>query len=165
VLWYCMYHSGIHATVAGVVFALMVPSSLLSRLELKLHAPVYFIIMPVFALANTAIGLPDGGLSIMRNSLSWGIVAGLCLGKPIGICAACYFLVRKKIAGLPSGVNWNELIGAGLLCGIGFTMSIFISSLAFADRAQQDIAKISVLIASFIAMVAGYVWLRVAARE
>ncbi len=159
-LWYCMFHSGIHATVAGVVFALMVPTSSLTKFELWFHKPVYFIIMPVFALANTAIGFPANSLHELNHSLSWGILAGLCLGKPMGICAACYFLVKKKMAELPRGVNWHKMIGAGLLAGIGFTMSIFISTLAFNDPSQQDIAKIAVLAASFIAMIAGYFWLK-----
>ena len=159
-LWYCMYHSGIHATVAGVVFALMVPVSYLNKFELKFHTPVYFIIMPAFALANTAIALPGSSFHALNTPLSWGIIAGLCLGKPLGICAACYFLVKKKIADLPRGVNWHKMIGAGLLAGIGFSMSIFISTLAFTDPAQQDIAKISVLLASLLAMLGGFLWLK-----
>jgi NhaA family Na+:H+ antiporter len=159
-LWYCMFHSGIHATVAGVVFAFMVPTASLTKFELWFHKPVYFIIMPVFALANTAIGFPENSLHTLNHPLSWGILFGLCLGKPLGICAACYFLVQKKLAELPRGVNWHKMIGAGLLAGIGFTMSIFISILAFKDPLQQDIAKISVLLASFIAMLAGYFWLK-----
>ncbi len=160
VLWYCMFHSGIHATVAGVVFAFLVPTDLLSKFELNFHKPVYFIIMPVFALANTAIAFPSNSLQELNHPLSWGILAGLCLGKPLGICSACYFLVKKKMADLPRGVNWHKMIGAGLLAGIGFTMSIFISTLAFSDPAQLDIAKISVLLASFISMVVGFVWLK-----
>jgi len=159
-LWYCMFHSGIHATVAGVVFALMVPTPLLTKFELRFHKPVYFIIMPLFALANTATALPQNSMQELNHPVSWGILAGLCLGKPLGICAACYFLVRKKIADLPRGVNWHKMIGAGLLAGIGFTMSIFISTLAFADPSQQDIAKISVLLASFISMTVGFFWLK-----
>lgn len=159
-LWYCMFHSGIHATVAGVVFAFLVPTGLLSKFELNFHKPVYFIIMPVFALANTAIAFPSNSLQELNHPLSWGILAGLCLGKPLGICTACYFLVKKKMADLPRGVNWHKMIGAGLLAGIGFTMSIFISTLAFSDPSQLDIAKISVLLASFISMVVGFVWLK-----
>jgi NhaA family Na+:H+ antiporter len=160
ILWYCMFHSGIHATVAGVAFALMVPSSLLTKFELRFHKPVYFIIMPLFALANTAIIFPANGLQELNTPISWGILFGLCIGKPLGICAACYFLVNKKLAELPRGVNWHKMIGAGLLAGIGFTMSIFISTLAFTDNIQQDIAKISVLLASFISMSAGFFWLK-----
>jgi NhaA family Na+:H+ antiporter len=159
-LWYCMFHSGIHATVAGVVFALLVPLDLLAKFELRFHKPVYFIIMPLFALANTAIGLPENSLHELNSTISWGILFGLCIGKPLGIFAACYLLVKKKLAELPRGVNWYKMIGAGLLCGIGFTMSIFISTLAFTDPSQQDIAKISVLIASFIAMLVGFLWLK-----
>jgi NhaA family Na+:H+ antiporter len=160
VLWYCMFHSGIHATVAGVVFAFLVPTDQLTRFELRFHKPVYFIIMPIFALANTAIALPANSIQELNHPLSWGVLAGLCLGKPLGIVAACYFLVKKKWADLPRGVNWHKMIGAGLLAGIGFTMSIFISTLAFADPSKQDIAKISVLLASFIAMIVGFLWLK-----
>jgi NhaA family Na+:H+ antiporter len=159
-LWYCMFNSGIHATVAGVIFAFMVPMKELERLELKFHAPVYFLVMPLFALANTAINLPDNGLQSLTSSLSWGIITGLCIGKPLGICAACYFLVQKKWAVLPSGTNWPKMIGGSLLAGIGFTMSIFISTLAFDNPTMQDVAKISVLLASLLAMTGGYYWLK-----
>ena len=159
-LWYCMFNSGIHATVAGVVFAFLIPTELLKRFELKMHIPVYFIIIPLFALANTAIVLPANALQTLNSSLSWGIIAGLCMGKPLGICLAVYVLVNRKWADLPSGVDWHKIIGAGMLAGIGFTMSIFISTLAFNEAATQDIAKISVLIASVIAMIAGYALLR-----
>ena len=155
-----MFNSGIHATVAGVAFAMMVPTSLLTKFELKFHHPVYFIVMPLFALANTAILLPANSLQALNTTVSWGIILGLVIGKPLGICAACYFLVKKKLADLPRGVNWYKMIGAGLLAGIGFTMSIFISTLAFNNPAQQDIGKISVLLASFLAMLLGYFWLK-----
>ncbi len=160
VLWYCMFNSGIHATVAGVIFAFMVPVSKLEDFELTFHTPVYFIVMPIFALANTAIGLPENSLQSLNSSLSWGIIIGLCIGKPLGITTACYLLVSRKLAELPSGTNWYKMIGGGLLAGIGFTMSIFISTLAFVSPAEQDIAKISVLLASLIAMLSGYLWLK-----
>lgn len=160
VLWYCMFNSGIHATVAGVIFAFMVPVPKLEELELKFHTPVYFIVMPIFALANTAIGIPENSLQALNSTLSWGIIIGLCIGKPLGITTACYLLVSRKLAELPSGTNWYKMIGGGLLAGIGFTMSIFISTLAFTDTKDQDIAKISVLLASLIAMLSGYVWLK-----
>ncbi len=160
VLWYCMFNSGIHATVAGVIFAFMVPVPKLEELELKFHTPVYFIVMPIFALANTAIGIPENSLQALNSSLSWGIIIGLCIGKPLGITTACYLLVSRKLATLPSGTSWYKMIGGGLLAGIGFTMSIFISTLAFTNPADQDIAKISVLLASLIAMLSGYLWLK-----
>lgn len=165
VLWYMMFNSGIHATVAGVIFAFMVPVPKLEELELKFHTPVYFIVMPIFALANTAIGIPNDSLTALNSSLSWGIIIGLCLGKPIGITAACYFLVSRNWADLPSGTNWYKMIGGGLLAGIGFTMSIFIATLAFTEAKDQDIAKISVLLASLIAMISGFVWLKLGKIE
>jgi NhaA family Na+:H+ antiporter len=131
VLWYCMFNSGIHATVAGVVLAFLIPVNQLSKFELKIHAPVYFLIMPLFALANTAITFPANIAEALNGNLSWGIIAGLLLGKPIGICLASYFMVHKNYAQLPTKTNWNQMIGASILCGIGFTMSIFIATLSF----------------------------------
>jgi NhaA family Na+:H+ antiporter len=159
-LWYCMFNSGIHATVAGVIFAFLVPTDLLKKFENKIHIPVYFIIIPIFALANTAIPLPSGSLAALNTKLSWGIIIGLCLGKPLGISAFCYYLLKRKWAELPEGVNFYKLIGAGLLAGIGFTMSIFISILAFDDVATQNAAKVSVLVASISAIIIGYLWFR-----
>jgi NhaA family Na+:H+ antiporter len=159
-LWYCMFNSGIHATVAGVLFAFLIPVKQLSSFEMKLHAPVYFLIMPLFALANTAIVFPPNIAEALNGSLSWGIIAGLLLGKPLGICLASYFMVRKNYAQLPSKTNWMQMIGASILCGIGFTMSIFIATLAFSSVDEQNISKISVLIASIAAMIIGFVWLR-----
>jgi len=155
-LWYCMFNSGIHATVAGVVFAMFVPVQLLHRFELKLHTPVYFLILPLFALANTAIIFPNQIGVALSSSLSWGIVFGLCLGKPIGIFLTCYFLVYKKWALLPDGISWKLLLGGGMLAGIGFTMSIFIATLAFDDISLQNIGKIATLLASFVAIVLGW---------
>lgn len=164
ILWYCMFNSGIHATVAGVVFALFIPVDKLINFELKLHAPVYFLIMPIFALANTAIVFPENGLFALSNNLSWGIIAGLVIGKPLGICGACYVLVKMGIAQLPNGANWYQMIGASILAGIGFTMSIFIATLAFTSIDEQNISKISVLVASFVAMILGFVWLRLSKK-
>ncbi|MDE3143089.1 MAG: Na+/H+ antiporter NhaA [Bacteroidota bacterium] len=159
-LWYCMFNSGIHATVAGVVFAFLIPKNLLKKFEMQFHLPVYFTIVPVFALANTAILFPANSLQSLTGSLSWGIIFGLCIGKPLGIVGTSFFVVKRKLAMLPQNVNWHQMIGAGLLGGIGFTMSIFISTLAFHANAEKDIAKISVLIASVIAMLSGFIWLR-----
>lgn len=160
IMWYCMFNSGIHATVAGVIFALLVPVQLLRRLEDMIHIPVYFLILPAFALANTNLVLPEHPLQTLTGPLSAGIMAGLVIGKPLGIALSCYFLVSRKWAQLPTGVNWYKLIGAGILAGIGFTMSIFISALAFSGGPVEDMAKISVLVASLLAMVIGYCWLK-----
>jgi len=159
-LWWLVYHSGIHATVAGVIFAFLVPRSMLSKLEHWLHRPVYFIIMPLFALANTAILFPDDLDGSLMTNLSWGIILGLFIGKPLGIYLSAYFLVKQKKAVLPNGVNWPQLLGAGILAGIGFTMSIFISSLAFKEKGSIDTAKIAVLAGSFLSMIGGYFCLK-----
>lgn len=158
-LWFCMYNSGIHATLAGIVFAFLIPTKQLTDYEHKVHPVVNFIILPLFAFANTAIVFPQQGLQTLSNTLSWGIIIGLFIGKPLGIISACWVLVKNKIAVLPYKTNWSTLIGAGILAGIGFTMSIFISTLAFAATTTQDIAKIAVLIASILAMVIGYAWI------
>lgn len=160
IMWYCMFNSGIHATVAGVIFALLVPVHLLRRFEDMIHIPVYFLILPAFALANTNLVIPENPLQTLSGPLSAGIMAGLVIGKPLGIALSCYFLVSRKWAQLPSGVNWYKLIGAGMLAGIGFTMSIFISALAFSGGPVEDMAKISVLVASLLAMIIGYCWLK-----
>lgn len=158
ILWYAMYNSGIHATIAGVLFALMIPVNKLTTLEMKFHSPVYFLIMPVFALANTAIVFPINSIQLINTTYSWGIFAGLLVGKPLGIVGACFLMIKNKFSNLPIGTNWYQLIGAGMLAAIGFTMSIFLSTLAFANHQERDIAKIAVLVTSFLAIIIGYIW-------
>jgi NhaA family Na+:H+ antiporter len=159
-LWYCMFNSGIHATVAGVLFAFFIPLENLKKLELQLHTPVYFVVIPIFALANTAIIFPENSMNALTGTISIGILIGLCIGKPLGICGIMYYVVKRKWASLPLNIGWHQIIGVGMLAGIGFTMSIFISSLAFtADPIKDDISKISVLLASFLSMLIGYLWL------
>ncbi|MDE3235863.1 MAG: Na+/H+ antiporter NhaA [Bacteroidota bacterium] len=160
VLWYCMFNSGIHATIAGVVFAFFIPLEKLKTFELKLHVPVYFFIIPLFALANTAIILPPHFTEALTGSMCWGIIVGLLVGKPLGICGISYLFTQKKWASLPNGVSWKQMIGAGILAGIGFTMSIFIATLAYDTIDKENTAKISVLIASAVSMFLGSVWIR-----
>ncbi|MCO5239451.1 MAG: Na+/H+ antiporter NhaA [Chitinophagaceae bacterium] len=164
-LWYCFFNSGIHATIAGVLFALTIPLPYLEKLEHRLHVPVYFIILPLFALANTAITIPPELTAALNSSLNHGIMGGLFIGKPLGIVTACWLLVKLNWGELPRGVSWMQLTGIGILAGIGFTMSIFITMLAFDDAATQDIAKSGVLIASVIAIIIGYIWLCFAAGK
>lgn len=159
-LWYCFYNSGIHATLAGVIFAFFIPTEKLTAIEHKLHTPVNFLIIPIFALANTAILLPGDILGTLNTNLSWGVIAGLCIGKPLGIFAACYLTVQLKWGTLPANTSWRHIIGAGILAGIGFTMSIFIATLAFTNSATIDVAKISALAGSFLSIILGIVWLR-----
>ena len=157
-LWYCVFNSGIHATIAGVVFAFFVPDDKLAELELKMHNPVNFLILPLFALANTAIPLNIGMVHNLGSTLSLGIILGLFIGKPLGIFFACWLLVRKGVAIMPRGIGWNHLIGAGVLAGIGFTMSIFIACLAFSSREVQDVAKLAILLAAVISVAASFIW-------
>lgn len=159
ILWYCFLNSGIHATIAGVLFAFTIPLSVLEKLEHRFHIPVYFIILPVFALANTAIIIPAELVAALNTSLNHGIMAGLFFGKPLGILIACWILIKLRWGELPRGVNWLQLTGIGILAGIGFTMSIFITMLAFDDAGTQDTAKSGVLAASVLAMITGYFWL------
>jgi Na+:H+ antiporter, NhaA family len=164
-LWYCIFNSGIHATIAGVLFAFTIPLQQLEKIEHALQVPVSFIILPLFALANTAIVVPPDFTMAFNTSLNYGIGLGLIIGKPLGIVLACFLLVRLKWSSLPEGTSWSQIIGAGMLAGVGFTMSIFIALLAFDNPAVQDIAKVSVLIASVIASLIGYGWLYITGRK
>jgi len=161
VLWYFMMKSGIHPTIAGVLLAFVIPFSGENedtpsyKLQHVLHKPVAYFIVPVFALANTGIILEDGWLSQMTTSNSFGIIGGLVLGKPIGILLFCWLLVKLTKAKLPDGVAWKNLLGAAILAGIGFTMSIFISNLAFSDGQTISYSKVSVLLGSLIASIVG----------
>jgi NhaA family Na+:H+ antiporter len=154
-LWYCVFNSGIHATVAGVIFAFFVPMRRLHHIEHRLHTPVNFFILPVFALANTAVVISGSIGAALGSSLNLGIMAGLVLGKPLGILLFCYFITRLRWGTLPDKVSWPQMAGVGMLAGIGFTMSIFIAMLAFGDPAMQDIAKIGVLAASLLSILTG----------
>jgi len=165
VLWYCLFNSGIHATIAGVLLALTIPLDKLDHLIHQLHVPVNFFVLPVFAFANTAILIPAEFLEALNTSLNHGIMGGLFLGKPIGILLACWILVKLKWGELPRNTTWTQLAGIGVLAGIGFTMSIFITMLAFNDPASQDMAKSGVLVVSVLAMIVGYIWLSLASPK
>jgi NhaA family Na+:H+ antiporter len=165
VMWYCIHHSGIHATIAGVLTALTLPTtpnateSPLEKLEHILSNPVNFIIMPLFAIANTNITFEGDMLSGLAGNMGLGIVLGLFLGKPVGIFAMSWLSVKLKLAKLPGGVKWPHVAGLGLLGGIGFTMSIFIALLSLESPALQAEAKFAVLTASILSGFAGYMLL------
>ena len=159
ILWYFMHRAGIHATVAGVIFAFLMPVNALAKWELRLNKPVYFFIIPLFALANTAIQIPVQNLEMLTTTLSLGIMAGLIIGKPLGITLACYLFIKNKKAVLPANASWKIFISATFLAGIGFTMSIFIATLAFSSSLLQDQAKFAVLCASIIAAILGSLFL------
>ncbi|MBO9151486.1 Na+/H+ antiporter NhaA [Chitinophaga sp. GCM10012297] len=164
-LWYCLFNSGIHATIAGVLLAFTIPLDKINNLEHTLHDPVNFLIMPVFALANTAIPFPADILQAFSHAVSFGIMTGLVLGKPLGIFLFCFVAVKLRLASLPAQTNWKQLWGVGMIAGIGFTMSIFIAGLAFDAADIQIVSIMSVIAASAIASVAGFIFLRLLTRE
>ncbi|MBC7653676.1 MAG: Na+/H+ antiporter NhaA [Oligoflexus sp.] len=161
-MWYFIHHSGIHATIAGVLTALTIPTnstdkaSPLERLEHILVKPVNFIIMPLFAIANTNIRFESKMLTNITSGLSIAIICGLLIGKPLGILSFSWLSVKLKISKLPTTATWSQIGGLGLLGGIGFTMSIFIALLSLDNPEYQTQAKFSILIASLSAGIFGY---------
>src|SRR5690606_3344365 len=170
-MWYFIHHSGIHATVAGVLTALTLPTtpgaeeSPLERLEHALVKPVNFIIIPIFALANTNIRFEDGMVDGLFSNLGMGIVLGLLIGKPVGIFLTSWLSVKSNLCQLPEGANWTQIIGVGLLAGIGFTMSIFIALLSFVEPEQVAVAKFSILTASALSGALGFLLLNMTGRK
>lgn len=216
-LWYCVFMSGVHATIAGVLLALVIPSgsrvnlkgfiawsgnkvreahaafqpetpvraqgdylktvqSLSSvarqvvppatRLEHKLYPWVYFGILPLFALTNADVSLVGADIaSFFTNPVLYGVMLGLVVGKPLGIVAFSFLVVKCKIASLPENVNWGHMLGAGILGGVGFTMAIFVANLAFESEMMITTAKAGILAASFLAGIMGFVLLAVQAKH
>jgi NhaA family Na+:H+ antiporter len=164
-MWWFMLHSGVHATISGVLLAFAIPfqngdeKSTSYGLQKFLHRPVPFIILPLFALANTSVVLPDGWIHRLTEPNSLGIFIGLFIGKPLGISLFSYASTALKLTRLPRGINWSHIIGAGMLGGIGFTMSIFITLLAFDDSHIIDQSKIVITLSSTIAGIVGYFYL------
>jgi Na+:H+ antiporter, NhaA family len=165
-MWYFIHHSGVHATLAGVLTAFTIPTnqtaeeSPLERLEHALVRPVNFLIMPIFALVNTNIRFEAGMVEGLASPLGLGILLGLCLGKPLGILLLSWLSCKVKLSSLPEGVSWGHLAGAGMLAGVGFTMSIFIALLSFEEVAYQTNAKFAILTASVLSGVVGYLVLK-----
>jgi len=172
-LWYFMHHSGIHATIAGVLLAFTIPTNIstteispLEKLEEKLHFPVSYIIMPIFALANTNIKFHNGMVDGLFTNFGYGIILGLVLGKVIGINLFSFIAIKLKLSNLPNKSNWSQMLGAGLLAGIGFTMSIFIALLSYkGNTAIQDEAKFAILVASAISGFLGYFLLKIVSKK
>jgi len=158
-LWYCVFNSGIHATIAAVIMSFIIPLEKLSGLETKLSFPVNYFIMPLFALANTAIILPAAFGNVFTSSISTGVIFGLFIGKPLGIFLFSFIAIKLRLAVLPSRTTYKQLLGVGMLGGIGFTMSIFTSTLAYSSSSLQVISKVSIIAGSLISSVAGYVYL------
>ena len=170
-LWYCIHHSGIHATIAGVLLAFCIPTnpvketSPLEKLEHLLLRPVNFFIMPLFALANTNIRFEVEMLNGIISPLGLGVIVGLVLGKPVGVLLFSWISVKLGWGSLPSKSNWKHILGLGMLAGIGFTMSIFVSILSFKDPGYQTEAKFCILIASLTAGFAGYQFLNALGKK
>ncbi len=171
VMWYCMLQSGVHATITGVLLAFAIPfggqdeKSPSYRLQHFLHKPVAFIILPIFALANTGLILSEGWVGELTTNNSLGIILGLIVGKPLGIFLFSLLLIKLKWGNLPQGIKLRHLAGAGVLAGIGFTMSIFIANLAFNDPHIIQFSKISILVGSAIAAILGLIWLRISLKK
>lgn len=171
VMWYCMLQSGVHATLSGLLLAFVLPfgngdeKTASYRLQHFLHKPVAFIVLPIFALANTGIVLSSGWAQQLTTRNSLGIMFGLVIGKPLGVLLLSYMAVRLKICQLSTGVNWKHILGAAMLGGIGFTMSIFITLLAFNDGETIISSKFAVLISSFIAGLLGYLYLNAVTKQ
>lgn len=166
-MWYFMLLSGIHATITGVLLAFVIPfankkdsRSPSFYLMHKLHVPVNLLILPIFALANTGIFLSSDWGVLLGDSVTLGVISGLVVGKPLGIILACLLVVSLGLSKLPIGAKWSNMLGIGCLGGIGFTMSIFISLLAFDDSVVINNAKLVVLISSLVAGLIGFGILR-----
>lgn len=167
-MWYFMLNSGVHATITGVLLAFVIPfgdggkKTSSYRLLHFLHQPVAFFILPLFAIANTCIAIDSNWHEGLNHPNTIGIIAGLVIGKPLGIWLFSFLSVRLGICALPSDLRWKDILGAGMLGGIGFTMSIFITLLAFKNDGEEVItySKIAILIASFIAGMLGFLWLK-----
>ncbi len=168
-LWLLMLKSGVHPTIAGVMLAFTIPfsskvddrASPSHRLEHFLNKPVAFFILPIFALANTAVLIDADLLHTLVDANSIGIATGLFFGKPLGLTLFCFLAVAGGLCRLPSDLNWRHIFGAGILGGIGFTMSFFITNLAFAGNPEIiNASKIAVLLASLLAGITGFLWLK-----
>lgn len=167
IMWVAVLKSGVHATLAGVVIAFFIPLhkpagesvSMAEKLEHDLHKGVAFIILPVFAFANSGISFSGTQISDVFGPISMGIALGLLLGKPIGVMFASWLVIKLGIAKLPEGVNWSYLFGVSLLAGIGFTMSLFISSLAFIDGSGMNADRIGIFLGSTLSAILGYMYL------
>ena len=161
IMWYFMLHSGVHATITGVLLAFAIPFGNGNRkstsyiLQSALHKPVAFIILPIFALANTAIMVSGNLASLFSQAYALGVSIGLVVGKPVGIFLFAYLAVKLRLCRLPSDATWFRIFSVGILGGIGFTMSIFITLLAFNNQQLIDNTKIVILLSSSVAALAG----------
>ncbi|MDH3947919.1 MAG: Na+/H+ antiporter NhaA [Gammaproteobacteria bacterium] len=170
IMWASVLKSGVHATLAGVILAFTIPlrnpedpeHSPARQLEHELHPSVAYVILPLFAFANAGVPLAGMTIKALFEPVSLGIILGLFVGKQLGVFSFAWLAIKLKLASLPDKVSWTQLYGAAILCGIGFTMSLFIASLAFEHKGQEYIrhVRLGILVASLMAAVAGYILLR-----
>lgn len=176
VMWVALLKSGVHATLAGVILALFIPmrgvnwdgedTRPLHELEHDLHGPVGFIILPIFAFANAGLALTNLQLSDVTDSISLGIILGLFVGKQIGVLGMVWIGVKLKLGDMPKGVSWSQMYGIAILCGVGFTMSLFIGSLAFEQTGDDHFAqdRLGILVGSLVSAVWAIIWFRFFAK-
>ena len=170
-MWYFMLHSGIHATITGVLLAFAIPfqngseDSTSYKLQHYLHKPITFFILPLFALANTCVTIDANWAESLTSNSSLGIMLGLVFGKPLGIILMCFIAVKLGLSALPGKSKWHELLGMGILAGIGFTMSIFVTILAFDEIEIINHSKIAILIASLTAGIFGFIYLKLVFKK
>lgn len=170
-IWYFIHHSGIHATIAGVLVAMTIPvkdnqgESPLEKLEHAIAKPVNFMIIPLFAIANTAITFQSEMIGGLTSNMGLGIMVGLFVGKTVGIFSTSFLCIKSGLAQLPDKAKWAHIVGVGMLGGIGFTMSIFVSILSFEDPLHVEEAKLAVLVGSLISGLCGYFYLRVLGKR
>lgn len=171
VMWYLMLKSGVHATIAGVLLAFAIPFNKIDKLNISyklqhyLHKPVAFIILPIFALANTAIIIPVNVIESITTNNSLGVLFGLSIGKLIGIFFFSFIAVKLGLGLLPNDLNWKMIAGAASLAGIGFTMSIFITNLAFVESEIINASKLIIIIASVVSAMSGLLILNLTAKK
>lgn len=173
IMWIAVLKSGIHATLAGVVLALFIPMfdrtdpehSPLEELEHDLHNTVAFGILPIFAFANSGISLEGAGLAELFHSVPLGIAAGLFIGKQLGVMIMCWLIFKLGISTMPRGMNFKQIYGAALLCGVGFTMSLFIGGLAFAGDTTMFDERLGIIMGSIVSGIAGYLMLKFSLKE
>ena len=173
IMWVAVLQSGIHATLAGVVLALFIPMfdrtdpehSPLEELEHDLHTTVAFGILPLFAFANSGISLEGAGFAELFHSVPLGIAAGLFIGKQVGIMIMCWLVFKLGFSTMPKGMDYKQIYGAALLCGVGFTMSLFIGGLAFAGDNTLFDERLGIIMGSIVSGVAGYLMLKATLKE
>jgi NhaA family Na+:H+ antiporter len=157
-LWYVLFQSGVEASISGVLFAFAMPIDTLRVIEKGMHKYVNFLVLPLFALANTAIVIPSHVLDYLNSNIGMGVICGLVIGKPLGIFLVSRVMVGLKIARLPANINWKQFFGMGSLAGIGFTVSIFTTMLAFSSSGPREIAKIAILASIAVSVVVSFVY-------